>query len=99
MDWVRARLRAVSQVHMGSCSLGAFIASNSCLMLIDDRASTGTRLSLICVMSGGGLSWVNIRVSVSVGVSVGVDTGVKVNVSVQIGLALGLEFFWLAIQG
>ena len=54
---LRAELRALSQVHIGSSSLGAFIAANSCLMLMDDRSSTATRLRLICVRSGVGLSW------------------------------------------
>ena len=56
MDWVRAKLRALSQVHIGSSSLGAFIAANSCLMLMDDRSATATRLGLICVRS-----WVRFR--------------------------------------
>ena len=57
MDWLRAKLTALSQVHIGSSSLGAFIAPNSCLMLMDDRSWTATRLRLICVRSGVGLSW------------------------------------------
>ena len=57
LGWVRAKLRALSQVHIGSSSLSAFIAADSCLMLMDDRPSTATRLRLICVRSGVGLSW------------------------------------------
>ena len=56
LGWVRAKLRALSQVHIGSSSLGAFIAANSWLMQMDDRSSTATRLRLMCVRSGVGLS-------------------------------------------
>ena len=56
VDWVRAKLRALSRAYKGSSSLGAFIAANSCLMLMDNRSTTATRLRLICVRSGVGLS-------------------------------------------
>ena len=51
MDWVRAGLRALGQAYKGSSSLSTFSAANSCLMVLDDRSLTETRLRLTCVWS------------------------------------------------
>ena len=55
VDWVRAKLMALSQVHIRRSSLIAFMAANSCVMVLDDRSSTARRLAWISVGSGGGV--------------------------------------------